>query len=122
MKILNLTPHRVCIYKKDDAFFDQDLKSLALIDNATMPVAVFEPCGVIPRVSKKSVQVGEIDGIPLMKSVFGEVVDLPAPENDTIYIVAQLVRAACDRDDLVFPENPVRDSQGRIIGATAFGR
>lgn len=51
-------------------------------------------------------------------SRFGEIKNLPEPEEGTIYIVSQIVAtAAKDRDDLFMVEDTIRDTEGRIIGA-----
>jgi hypothetical protein len=58
-----------------------------------------------------------------MKTVLGQVVDLPEPQDDTLYIVSRAVaEAARDRDDLVVPDNVIRDDQGRVIACRALAR
>lgn len=66
--------------------------------------------------------VGDIDGIPVFRTVFSKnITDLPAPADDTVFIVSTLVaQAAVGRDDLVVPANLVRDDNGVIIGASGF--
>ena len=51
-----------------------------------------------------------------------ELVDLPAPELGTVFVVSRLTAAAAlDRTDLVFPLDEVRGSAGEIIGCRRLG-
>lgn len=46
---------------------------------------------------------------------------LPPAVDDVLYVVPQLVaRSLPDREDLVYPYDLIRDSDGRIIGARAL--
>ena len=108
MKVVNLTPHEVKV-----------------LDENGNVVATFPPSGQIARVKTSREKVGEINGIPVFKTVFGKVEDLPESQPDTVYIVSLLVLQACpDRHDLVAPDTSpqgaVRDEQGRIIGVKGF--
>lgn len=48
---------------------------------------------------------------------------LPGPEPDTLLIVSTLILTALpSRDDLIAPDNLVRDSKGRVIGCRRFAR
>ena len=94
MKIVNATPHAININGN-----------------------CLEPCGKIARVEQNNIKINTIDGIDIFKSVFGNVVDLPDKEEDTIYIVSALVRSACtDRKDIFSPSDFIRDSAGNITG------
>lgn len=106
MRIINLTPHALNLVTGEGT--------------VTIP-----PSGTIARVSVNRTQIGtvSIDGVtvPLNRSQYGEVVDLPDPAEDTLYVVSALVAAACpERSDLVVPDDLVRDEQGRVIGARAL--
>ena len=80
----------------------------------------FPPSGSIARVSTKREFVGWYhegqdgtvtlddemlsDAIPIYKTVFGDVVGLPEPQNGTIYLVSGMVASAClDRMDVLSP-------------------
>ena len=70
---------------------------------------------------------GEIESIPVVKTEFGEVLDLPESAEVVTYIVSRITVEAAqaqDRstDDLLVTSGAVRDSQGRIIGCRAFAR
>jgi hypothetical protein len=61
--------------------------------------------------------------IPTTITSTGRLVDLPDPQPHTVLIVSRIVaEAAPDRDDLVFPDDLVRDTEGRVIGCRAFAR
>lgn len=103
--ILNLTPHAVNVIRED---------------NTTLTIA---PSGTVARVSQMREQIGEVEGIPINVSKFGEVVDLPEQQEGVFLIVSRLVISALpDREDLIVPDDLVRDDQGRIIGCRSFSR
>lgn len=93
---------------------------------------ILAPSGILARVSSKSVQIGELNGIPVVKSVFGDIDNLPPAEEGTIYIgstpLAQ--KAALDgRSDVVSPNTaPKQDIRypdghpqaGRTFAVTSF--
>lgn len=81
-----------------------------------------KPEGTVARVSVKTATVGKIDGIPVTKSVYGEVMDLPEPEEGTIYIVSALVAGRVpEREDVFIPNESIRDEKGRIVGCKSIG-
>lgn len=106
-KIRNLTPHAIFIVDEDG--------------NA---LTVFESEG-IARAEQKDEPAGELNGIPLVKSAFGEPIDLPEPAADT-YLIVSLATANAAKatgrttKDLLLTSGVVRDEQGRIIGCKAF--
>jgi hypothetical protein len=116
VKLVNLTPHQLNIY---------DPSGEAVILSIPPP-----PAGTpIPRVSIRAETVGTINvngiSIPVRKIVYGDVENLPQPEEDTIYVVSTFVTLALrergiERKDLLSPDtNPdsaVRDSSGKVIG------
>ena len=109
MKLRNLTPHEIVVYSQD--------RTTVLF---TVPSE-----GIFLRVSTDQKTVGDINGIPVQKVEYGEVKDLPAPEEDTVFIVSQMVLSALNgtRSDLVAPDTgkgAVRDENGRILGTTGF--
>ena len=107
MTIINLTPHDI---------------NICLDGGLTIPAS-----GECARVAATTVVTDHImvDGvrIPITRTQFGEVEGLPAPQEDTLYVVSSLVATACPgRDDLVIPNEAVRDDKGRIIGCRSLGR
>jgi len=104
-KIVNLTPHDITI-----------------TDGPTFP-----PSGTVARVSVQQVDAGAINGIPVKTQTFGDIVDLPDPADDTVYIVSALVLSAAKaagRTDCVAPDtaNAVRDDNGHIVSVPGFVR
>lgn len=105
-EILNGTPH-----------------SIKIVDDACNLLKEIAPSGILPRCSATTEVVGEVDGIPLTKTVYGQVENLPEYKEGVFWIVSGLVRAALpDRKDLLSPGSQVRDSEGKIIGCKSLDR
>ena len=107
-KLINLTPHAVTFVNADGDTY------------------VVEPSGMLAIVSSeiKMLDIIEVDGfkIPHTKTVFGEVEGLPDPEDGVIYIVSSLVAGRVpDRDDVMIPNQSLRDDKGRITGCKSLG-
>lgn len=105
MKLINLTPHAVNV-----------------IDDSGEEIACFPKClSPLPRLKQETVLLSEQDGIRITETQFGEIENLPEPKEGIRLIVSRLVIAACpDRNDLVVPNEVVRDNEGRIIGCKSF--
>lgn len=106
MKIfINLTPHEINLF-------------------STESERIFPPSGKIVRLSVEYVTGEIVDGIPTVKRVFGEVIDLPDPQKDTYYLVSSLVADRIKgRNDILIPDtgaSAVRDADGKIKGVTRF--
>ena len=103
--LVNLTPHIVNI------FVDGEEK------------VTLSPSGIVPRCSQTEEQVMIVDGIPVSRQVFGEVVDLPAPQPGVYLVVSRLVAAACpNRNDLLCPGPMVRAQNGQPIGCNGLAK
>jgi hypothetical protein len=70
-----------------------------------------------------------VEGIPVVKTVFGDVAGIPEPQEGTTFVVSTLVLQALKesgaiRDDLVSPdtgnESVIRDDDGKIVGVRRF--
>lgn len=107
-QIINLTPHAVNIVDNSD--------SVAITIPASGNVArCSQTIDIIGNITLNSVD------IPISSSSYGEVVDLPAPQDNTYYIVSRLVMSACPaRQDLLVPNDLVRDEAGRVIGCRSL--
>lgn len=104
MTIVNLTPHSVTF----------------VLDSGNV---VIPASGAIARLSTQIETVGEVNGIPVTRIVFGPVEGLPESKPDTVYIVSSLVaQQVPERDDVFIPSESVRDAEGRIIGCKSLGR
>jgi hypothetical protein len=100
--LVNLTPHTINLFGSNDS-------------NQAIPSTGVARCVAIPTV------VGEVNGVPVRRTQFGAVTGLPEPSEGVIFIVSMLVASAAKRDDVVFPDDVVRDPDGKIIGCRALG-
>ena len=99
MNLVNLTPHAVTIV-------------LPSGDTVTLP-----PSGTVARCSTSSEVVGEVNGIPVSRVSYGEVVGLPEMTPYTRFVVSGLVRSAVPhRGDVFSPGDLVRDAGGNVVG------
>ena len=65
---------------------------------------------------------GDDEGlIELYKPTYGEVMGLPDPKPNTVYVVSGMVNSATpERTDVVSPGEQLRDEEGRPIGCIGF--
>ncbi len=106
MNIINLTPHPI-----------------TFMDCENDIIEIVEPSDKIARLKTDTAIIGWINDIPITKTVFGKVENLPDPKDNTVYILSSLVaKAVNDRDDVFIPNESVRDEKGRIIGCKSLGR
>lgn len=108
MKLTNLTPHAINV--------------IGANGNTTIA-----PSGTVARVSAKNVPDGEVNGIPVSRIEYGEIVDLPEPQDGVFYIVSMLVGSAAKslgRTDLVGPDSgrAIRNEAGQIVGVPGLVR
>lgn len=104
--IINLTPHALVIVGADGA-----------------QVRRIEPSAPAARCTEERVSAGCVDGIPLIRKRFGQVVDLPEPKDGVLYIVSALAALgawAQGRADVVCPGDPVRNAEGQITGCKSL--
>lgn len=106
--IVNLTPH-----------------SVKIVDPLGGPSLEIPSSGKFARVATEEVPVGSVlfaeTPITVLKTQYGEVVDLPAPSTGVYYIVSMLTRLALPhRLDLLSPARLVRDTEGRVVECQAF--
>jgi len=109
VRLINMTPHEIIIY-------DQSGQNILF---------KIPPSNSVARVSVTQQKIAEINGVPVFKTTYGKVENLPDPQPNTIYIVSALVLQALagSRSDIVAPDTgsgAVRDSSGRIIGTKNF--
>lgn len=57
------------------------------------------------RCAVKNVQIGDVNGIPVVSAEYGEVVGLPEPQPNTIYVVSMLVAHRANRPDCFGPDS-----------------
>ena len=107
-KIINMTPHPLCLLAEDGSVLRE-----------------IKPSGTIARAEQTDVPVGDIDGFPLVRSSFGEPIDLPDWKEGIFLFVslatAKAAQAARRRtDDLLLSSQQVRDENGNIVGCRGF--
>ena len=103
--IINMTPHPIIIISSKGER-KIEIPSTGLI-----------------RLKAETVPAGEVDGVPLTRTEFGEPEGLPEYQEDGFIIVSQLVKTALPlRKDLLVPAEVVRDEKGNIVGCRSLGR
>lgn len=107
--IFNLTPHRINI-----------------VDEEGNVIKVFESAGVA-RAAQSDIEIGTLEGIPIIETTFGKPVDLPEYNQGTYYIVSALTAKAAslsgrNTQDLLLTGKTVRNSDGQIIGCQALAK
>jgi hypothetical protein len=102
-KFINLTPHTLNILAADGSIVD------------------VQPSGDIARVSSISSVVTTLNGINVTVSKWGNVTGLPDTKDGITYIVSRMVKDRVpDRADVLVPGAPVRDADGKIVGANGL--
>jgi hypothetical protein len=104
MKIFNLTPHELNIYKADG------------------DVLIVPRTGRVARVHEVREPIGMIDGIAIETSYPGKIEGLPPPAPETIYIVSAMVARETDRPDVYSPGQLLRDERGQPMGCRGLTR
>lgn len=103
-RVVNLTPHDIKVV-------DNEGNLIVSVPHEETPA----------RVSSETIQVGDLGGIPVTKTVFGTVTGLPPQEEGTRYIVSRMVAsAATGREDLLVPGLQVRNADGQVVGCKSL--
>jgi hypothetical protein len=111
MKIINLNKHAIMI-----AFVGPDHKEKTVI----------EPSGMVATVAVKQSVVKEVNGVPCVQNQYGEVLGLPEPQEDTLYLVNAIVLERAKfmgRSDCIAPDTgptAIRDDKGQVTAVTRF--
>lgn len=101
---------------------------LKIINKTPHPVTVagytVEPDVEPARCTAQTVQVGDLAGIPLFQTSYGEVYGLPSPSPDTVYIVSAITAQAVrgKRRDCYIVAETIRDDAGRIVGCRGLAQ
>ncbi len=103
MKVINLTPHDVNI-----------------CDDYGHIIKTYKTSGIIARVANGFETIDYVDGTPIVCRTNERIVNLPEPEEDTVYIVSNVILDYClDRMDLLAPVQQVRIN-GQVVGCRSF--
>lgn len=74
------------------------------------------PSTGVLRLREEIRDAGTIDGIPVIRRVFGEIEGLPEETPGVFYIVSLPVFAATNRKDFLAVGETVRNEKGEVIG------
>ena|SRR5215469_12010824 len=106
-QIVNLTPHTVKVVNSDNQIIRE------------------YPSQGIARISTSAQAIGEVDGVQISQTVFGEIVGLPESDGESVFIVSMPVAQACrERDDVLAPDTgpSAYRENGLIVGVRQFAR
>lgn len=104
-QVINLTPH-----------------AIRVVDAEGQLLMELPPSGVVARVETSAAEVGRIGDIPVLRTDFGAVTGVPAPEEGVVYITSTLVAQAARRPDVVSPDTgptAVREN-GQVVAVRRF--
>lgn len=120
MKLVNLTPHPVPLYKADTP--DQ-------VDDPDHGVVLtLEPSGQFARLGESVLGEDTVvteDGVEISVSTvsYAEIQGLPEPQQGVAYVVPLMTAlAAPARTDLLVPYDQVRNPDGTVVGCRRLGR
>ena len=110
--LVNKTPHPVTLVLENDAKITLapvlPIPRVSSHNVVTATYAITDDSGVEHTITREA-------------PVFGEVVDLPEPQEGVLYIVSMLVAArAVGRNDLVSPGRQLRNEAGQVIGCAGL--
>ena len=119
MKLVNLTPHPLTLQGEDTKVTIPPSGKVARVVEEQRGSALLAFQG-----DKVNDDLIPIYSVPIVDLAVRKVVDLPDPEDGTLYIVSRPVALALagTRADVVVPDDFVRDDQGRIIAARRLAR
>jgi len=101
--LINVTPHTLTI-RTDDG----DI--------------VLEPSGTVARVETSTSSTDSINGIPVVRTIFGTVTGIPDYKDNTVYIASSLVVSHTKRADVFAPDtgkSAIREN-GQIVAVTGL--
>lgn len=105
MKVINLTPHDIVVWHE-------------------CTERRYKASGTIARVRQEHEVVGSIDGVPIVRTIMGDIENLPPPQPQTVYLVSNMVlQHAKGRYDLLAPDTgptAFRGDNGQIVAVRNF--
>lgn len=118
VEFVNLTPHEVVIAGEDTP------SPISTEKLGEYIIRRIPPSGIQARLATERKKIGEIEGIPIVKTVFGELMPKIEPKPGTYYIVSAPICAAVNREDFLAPDTTpagaVRDEKGQIVAVKAL--
>ena len=125
MNLVNLTPHEIKII----VFFDGGNKIESRNGWTKIP-----PSGKVARIEHQTEEAASIATydnklfttlFETATRIYGEVIDLPKPDEKNMFIVSSLVLEACpERKDILAPDtgDAIRNEKGEILAVKRFIR
>jgi len=108
MQLINLTQHVIRLVDDNDGIIEE-----------------IQPSGLVARVATAQEIVGSYMGRPIARTKFGEIENLPAPEEGKLFVTSSIVAQAAarkGRNDVVAPDtgpSAVR-REGQVWGVRGF--
>ena len=95
--------------------------AVKIVDNNGAILKEFAPSGDVARLQPTTEVVGEVAGVPVTSTSYGEPIGLPEEKEGVGYIVSALLRTTLvNRNDLFSPGQLVRDDNGNVIGCKSL--
>lgn len=102
--IINCTPHDVMVYNDEGRLIN-------IFPKSDDPI----------RLSSTTLRMGDINGIPLSQTQFGNPENMPKVDENTYLIVSKAIKESLPFiDNLIVPNETVRNNKGEIIGCKSF--
>ena len=125
MKFINLTPHPIHVYDpaslveagkpgSNQWTLREDSEPFLTLPTEVTPITA-------PRVEVAHELLRHEGEVPVYRAQWGEVYNLPDPQEEVGYIVSALVKQACQaRNDLFTVLGAVKDENSRMCGCTGL--
>lgn len=112
IRYINLTPHALNVKALDGEY-------LTILPDAEGPARV-----IYDRLPPEQVTIGGSEVAVAVAGPVREIVGLPGPQPDIVFIVAKAVADAAPRHrgDLMSPGRLIRDADGNVIGCDGLTR
>lgn len=78
------------------------------------------PSGKVARCVDVVREVGTVDNIPIIQRCHDEIIGLPDPAENTIYIVSATVARVAKRPDVMYPDMQRKTKRGKVTGCYAL--
>ncbi len=106
VSLYNLTQHYIRLYRPDGTALE------------------LAPSGKVARVASAPEIIGEVEGVPVLYTTYGQALNLPDPQEGVLYITSSMVAEVVKRADVVSPDtsprSAVRDEHGKLLGVKSL--
>lgn len=110
-KIVNLTPHPIHIVGLGE--IKPDGKPARLEERTELVGSITVHATENPNAKTAVI-------VPLIQKKMGRIIDLPEPQDETLFVVSLPVAQAAHRSDVLAIGESIRDEKGNIIGAKSL--